>query len=78
VLTRIFVPKRDEMVGGWKKLLNEKFHKFFSSPNIIIMIYSRDMRWTGHVAYVREKRNAYRSLVRKLEYERLLGMPKQR
>jgi hypothetical protein len=37
------------------------------------MIKSRRMRWTGHVALMREKRNAYRILVGKLEGKRPLG-----
>jgi hypothetical protein len=34
----------------WRKLHNEELHNFYSSPNIIRMIKSRRMRWTGHVA----------------------------
>jgi hypothetical protein len=45
MLRRIFGPKRDEMVGGWRKLRNEEFHNLYSSPNIIRMIMSRRMRW---------------------------------
>jgi hypothetical protein len=44
VLRRIFGPKRDEMVGGWRKLHNEELYKLYSSTNI------RRMRWAGHVA----------------------------
>jgi hypothetical protein len=40
VLRRIFGPKRDEIIGGWRKLRNENLHKFYSSPNIIRMINS--------------------------------------
>jgi hypothetical protein len=50
VLRRIFVPKRDEVTGGWRKLHNEKLHNVYSSPSIIRMIKSRRMRWTGHVS----------------------------
>jgi hypothetical protein len=50
VLRRIFGPKRDEVTGGWRKLHNEELHNLYSSPNIIRMIKSRRMRWTGHVA----------------------------
>jgi hypothetical protein len=50
VLRRIFVPKRDEMTGEWRKLHNEELHDFFSSPSIIRIIKSRRMRWEGHVA----------------------------
>jgi hypothetical protein len=35
VLRRIFGPKRDEMVGGWRKLHNEKLHNLYCSPSII-------------------------------------------
>jgi hypothetical protein len=57
VLRRIFGPKRDEVTGGWRKLLNEELHNFYSSPSIIRIIMSRRMRWAGHVARMREKRN---------------------
>jgi hypothetical protein len=35
---RIFGPKRDEVMGDWRKLHNEELHNLYSSPNIIIMI----------------------------------------
>jgi hypothetical protein len=47
---RIFVPKRDEAIGGWRKLHNEELHNFYSFSSIIRIIKSRRMRWTGHVA----------------------------
>jgi hypothetical protein len=50
VLRRIFGPKRDEVTGDWRKLHNEAFRYLYSSPNIIMMIKSRRMRWAGHVA----------------------------
>jgi hypothetical protein len=40
VLRRIFGPKRAEIIGGWRKVHNEKLYKFYSSPNIIRMINS--------------------------------------
>jgi hypothetical protein len=33
VLRRVFGPKRDEVTGGWRKLLNEERHNPYSSPN---------------------------------------------
>jgi hypothetical protein len=62
VLRRIFGPKRDEVTGGWRKLHNEELHNLYSSRSIIRMIKSRRMRWTGHVARMGEKRNAYRAV----------------
>jgi hypothetical protein len=38
VLRRIFVPKREEVTGCWRKL-----HNLYSSPNIVRMIKSRRM-----------------------------------
>jgi acyl-coenzyme A synthetase/AMP-(fatty) acid ligase len=66
-MLRIFGPKRDEVIGGWRKLNNEELHNLYCSPSVIRMIKSRRMKWTRHVAHMREKRNAYRILVRKLE-----------
>jgi hypothetical protein len=63
VLRRIFGQKRDEVTGGWRKLHNEELQNFYSSPSTIRMIKSRRMKWTGHVARMREQRNAYRILV---------------
>jgi hypothetical protein len=50
VLRRIFVPKKDEVTGEWRKLHNEELHNLYSSPNIIRMIKSRRMKWVGHIA----------------------------
>jgi hypothetical protein len=38
-----------------------------SSPSIIRVIKSRRMKWAGHVARMREKRNACKILVGKRE-----------
>jgi hypothetical protein len=42
------------------------------------MIKSRMTRWTGHVAQMGEKKNAYRILVVKPEGRRQLGSPRCR
>jgi hypothetical protein len=65
VLRRIFGPKRDEVMGSWRKLRNE-LHNLYFSQTIIRMLKSRRMRWAGHVARIGEKRNAYRILVGKV------------
>jgi hypothetical protein len=51
VLRKIFERKRDEIVGGFRKLHNERLRNLYTSPDIIRMIKSRRMRWTGHVAH---------------------------
>jgi hypothetical protein len=78
VLRRIFGPKRDEVTADWRKLHNEELHRLYSSPSIIRMIKSRRMRWAGHVARMKEKRNAYRILVGEPEGKRPLGRPRRR
>jgi hypothetical protein len=35
VLRRIFGPKRDEVMGEWRKMHNEELHNLYSSPDII-------------------------------------------
>jgi hypothetical protein len=39
----------------------------YSSPDVIRLIKSRSMRWTGHVTLVGEIRNAYKMLIAKPE-----------
>jgi hypothetical protein len=50
VLRRIFGPKRDEVTGEWRKMLNEELCDLYFPPNIIRIIKSRRMRWAGNVA----------------------------
>jgi hypothetical protein len=78
VLRRILGPKRDEVTGEWRTMHNEELRYLYSSPSIIRIIKSRIMRWTGHVARMGEKRNAYRLMVGKAEGKRPLGKPRRR
>jgi hypothetical protein len=78
VLRRIFGLKRDEMVGGGRKLHNNDLHNLHSSPSIIIMISLRRMRWVVHVERLWEMRNAYRILVGNPEGKRPLGRHRRR
>jgi len=34
VLRRIFVPKRDEVTGEWRKLHNEELNDIYCSPKL--------------------------------------------
>jgi hypothetical protein len=38
LLNRLFVPKGDEIIGGWKKLHVGELHDVYSSPDIVRMI----------------------------------------
>jgi hypothetical protein len=77
-LSRIFVLKRNEVKGGWRKLHNEELHDLCCSPSLIGIIKSRRMRWAGHVVGMVEKSNVYRLLVGKLTGKRPLGRPRRR
>jgi hypothetical protein len=73
VQRRIFGPRRDEVLGEWKKIHNVEHNDLYSSPNIIGVILSRRMRWTRHVARMEERRSLYRILVWKSGGKRPLG-----
>jgi len=78
VLRRIFGPKRDEVTGEWRKLLNEELNDLYCSPNIVRVIKSRRMRWAKHVARMGEERGVYRLLVGRTEGKRPLERPRRR
>ena len=78
VLRTIFGPRRDEVTGEWRRLHNEELNDLYSSPNIVRVIKSRRMRWTGHVARMGEERGVYRVLVGKPEGSIPLGRPRRR
>jgi hypothetical protein len=52
VLRRIFGPKRDEVIGEWRKLHKQELSELYCWPHIVHKIKSRRMRWAGHVARI--------------------------
>jgi hypothetical protein len=74
---RIFIPKRDEMTGGWRKLHNEELHNLYSSPSIIRMMKSRRTRWAGHVARM-GRRAVHIGYYGNARGKRPLGRPRRR
>jgi hypothetical protein len=57
MLRRILGPKREEVVGVLRRLLNAELQKLHASPNIARVIKSRRMRW-GHAARMEQMANA--------------------
>jgi len=55
----IFGPKRGMVTGEWRRLHNEELSDLDSSPNIVLVIRSRRMKWAGHVAQMGERTGAY-------------------
>jgi hypothetical protein len=78
VLRRIFRPRRDDVMGEWRRLHNEELNDLYSSPNIVREIKWRRMRWAGHVAHMGEERKVYRVLVGKPGGKKSLGRPRRR
>jgi hypothetical protein len=77
-LRRIAGSKRDEATGEWRGLHNEEPEDLYSSPNIILVIKSRRMRWAGHIACIEEKGGAYSMLVGRPEGRQPLRRPRCR
>jgi len=50
VLRGIFEHKRDEIIGEWRKLHNEKHNDLYCSSTTVRVIKSDRMRWAEHVA----------------------------
>ena len=78
VLRRAFGPKRDELIGEWRKLNNEELRDLYSLPNIVRVVKSGRMRWAGHVARMGEGRGVQRVLVGKPDGKRPLGRSRRR
>jgi hypothetical protein len=53
-LRRIFGPKMDEVIWGWRTLhtSDEELHNLYCFPSIIRNMKSRKMRWAGHVTRI--------------------------
>jgi hypothetical protein len=75
---RMFGPKRDEVMGEWRKLHIEEFHNLYSTPDIIRQVKSMRMRCATHVARMGEERKVYKVLVGKPEGRRPLGRPRRK
>jgi len=68
VLRRIFGPKRVEITGKWRKLHIEELNDMYCSQNIIRLIKSRRMRWTGHGGEERFKMGLWRGNLRERDH----------
>ena len=77
ILRRIFGSERDEY-GEWKRLHNKELHSLCRSPNTVMVITTRRLRWTGHVARMEEGRSAFKILTGKPTGKRPLGRSRRR
>ena len=58
----------------WRRLHNEELHNLYRSSNIVRVIKSRALRWTGHVARMEEGRSALKILTGKPTGKTPLGL----
>ena len=74
---RIFGPKRDAN-EEWRRIHNEELNSLYRSPNIVRVIKSRRLGWTGDVARMEEGWSAFEILTGKPTRKRPLGRPRRR
>jgi hypothetical protein len=60
VLRKMFGPKRDDIMGEWRKLRNGELRNWYSSADIIREMKSRRMKQAGLVAHMKEGGTMYR------------------
>ena len=63
--------KRDEN-WEWRRLHIKELYSLYRSPNIVKVIKSRTLRWTGHIGRMKEGRSAFKNLTGKLTGKRSL------
>jgi hypothetical protein len=68
-------PKRDDILGGWRKLGNEEFHKQYASPNIIEQVKEDEM---AKACSTQGGEDCTRGFVRKLEGKLAIGRHRRR
>jgi hypothetical protein len=78
VLRRIFGPKREEVITGWRRLHNGDLRNLNVSRNIIRVVKLMSKRQVGYVEHMGEMRNAYNISVGKRERKKPRGRPRSR
>jgi hypothetical protein len=78
VLGSPFGPRRNKVIEEWRRLYDKELYALYSSPNIIQVIKSRRLRWTGYVARMGAWIGACRVLVGKPEESRSVRRSRRR
>jgi hypothetical protein len=64
--------------GRLEKATYYEHHNLYTSPNVIMMMKSRRVKWAEHVASMGGIRKAYNTWVERPEGKRSLGRPRHR
>jgi hypothetical protein len=78
VLRKTLGLQGDEVKEEWRGLHNEELTALHSSPNIILVIKSRRMRWAWQVARMTDWRRALSVLVARPDGKRPFGSLRRR
>jgi hypothetical protein len=78
LLRWIFGAEKDEITWEWRRLHKEELNDLYCLPNIIWVIRSRRMEWTGHMARMGDRRDVYGVLVGKPEGKRPVAIARRR
>ena len=62
-LRKIFGPKGEEQIDGWRKLHNVELHNLYENADIIRTLKSRRFRWAVYVARMGDGRRAHKLLL---------------
>ena len=73
LLRKTVGPKREDVTGDWRRLLNEDQYGLHSSSHTILMIKASKVRQAGHAARMGEGRGGYRVWVGRPEGKGALG-----
>jgi hypothetical protein len=63
VLRRIFVPKREEVAGDWRRPYNDELHNLYAPPKIIKVIKLGRMTLAVQVTRICAMKSAHKILV---------------
>lgn len=78
VLRRIYGPKYDDNLGGWRQLMNFEIREIQEGPQLSGWIKAQRLRWLGHVWRMPMERVVRRTVTQTPEGRRPPGRPRGR
>jgi len=58
VQRKLFVYKKVGLTGDWRKLHHKELYDLYSSSDVIRVIKTRKINWTGHVASLERRKES--------------------